>query len=78
MSDFGYIIGQLRTEVEHLKKEMEELKAFQQGQLGTTVQEQGQAIRDMTLVLERVVNVVIPMAESAVADVPESEPPTTE
>lgn len=59
MGDFSFVIGQLRTEVEQLKEQLATANAKLEEQEGVT-REQGHAIRNMTMVLERVVDQVFP------------------
>lgn len=61
MSDFAFIIGQLRDELERLSNRVSDLeKKVAENTAAEDVRDQGHAIRNMTMVLERVVNQVFP------------------
>lgn len=64
MSDFGYIISQLRGELDSVKQRLEAIETkLANDTAADDVREQGHAIRNMTMVLERVVNQVFPELE---------------
>ena len=57
MSDFAYVIGTMRTELDDLKTEIHLLKQQQEG-ADCIIQEQGHALRNTTMILERIVNML--------------------